>query len=395
MLGAPLDVALTLPDDWTDRVLGFRPTGDTAPLVDLVQQIVRERGESAIGLRRVQDVALWLLRSSDGGDSPDSPWLGTVADRLVEASGGRWPVEVAAGERIPGLADKHLLNLAEDLDAIDSELLVLDRLVRGGARPIAEARGLSGFDWRVERQATRLPVEVKQKASRGTAGHRLQWFWKGISLLPRGAFIHRYRWHWHVDETARSDDARRMVDALWGNLGAIEDRLPDALDRARRPRAWDFEHIVPGGALRLRRAYFSSAPSVAIELTTNRKILVDVTANPDPLHLVCTGFDGGWIKPELRPQEAEDLTALLRRLNVGRQARRRGQDGLYVIAWWVPADWEPALQRDWLDGVCDELCGEGGPDYLAIWPIGLFEANRAPWGLSAAARRDLSWIAGG
>ena len=58
-----------------------------------------------------------------------------------------------------------------------------------------------------------------------------------------------------------------------------------------------------------------------------------------------TRLDGGWIKPELRREEEEDLTDLLR-LNVKRQAQRRGENSLYVIAWWIPTDWEPALQRD-------------------------------------------------
>jgi hypothetical protein len=88
----------------------------------------------------------------------------------------------------------------------------------------------------------------------------------------------------------------------------------------------------------MRTAHFSSTPSVAIELAANHKILVDLRHNPDPRHLVCTGLDGGWIKPELRPEEAEDLTDLLRRLNMARQAQRRGENGLYVIAWQVPAD---------------------------------------------------------
>lgn len=184
-----------------------------------------------------------------------------------------------------------------------------------------------------------------------------------------------------------------MMDALWANLATLDNLLPSAIERARGPNSWVFEGVLPGGELRWRTAHFLSTPSVAIELVANRKVVVDVKPNPEPRYLICTGFDGGWIKPELRPDEADELAAVLRRLNMERQAQRRGEDGLYVIAWWVPPDWEPALQRDWLDRVCHDLCAVDGPHHLAIWPIGLFEANRVPWGLSAAARRDLAWLA--
>lgn len=113
MPGAPLDLARTLPEDWTDQVLEYRPAGPAAPLIELVQRIVRDQGELVVGLRRVQDVALWMMRSPEDGDSPALPWLGAVLDRLVEASGSRWRVDVAAKERAASVAGKHVFNLAD------------------------------------------------------------------------------------------------------------------------------------------------------------------------------------------------------------------------------------------------------------------------------------------
>jgi predicted nucleic-acid-binding protein len=74
-----------------------------------------------------------------------------------------------------------------------------DRLaVAGALRGLTEVEGVrvededeirrasGSYDWTVERQGTRIDVEVKQKAALGTAGHRIEWFRKGFSLLPRG-----------------------------------------------------------------------------------------------------------------------------------------------------------------------------------------------------------------
>jgi hypothetical protein len=74
------------------------------------------------------------------------------------------------------------------------------------------------------------------------------------------------------------------------------------------------------------------------------------------------------------------------------QAVRRGTDGLYVIVWWVPLSWEGALSQEWLDAACERAAREHAIRHLVIWPIGLFEAARLGWALSADAALDLPWL---
>jgi hypothetical protein len=183
-----------------------------------------------------------------------------------------------------------------------------------------------------------------------------------------------------------------MMDALWAATEELQQVLPRALERVDDARDWDLDERLADGQLRMRTGYFSALRSVAVELGTVDSVVVDVRRNADPRFLVCTGLAGGWVKPELGAAEFEDLRTVLQRLNIERQARRRRDEGLYAVVWWVPLEWEESLETGWLDGICDALCGDQGPRYVAIWPIGHFEARGAPWALSAAVRAELDWL---
>ena len=392
MHGAPLDLALTLPDTWIEDVLAFRPAGSEAPFIAALQDVVRVHRERAIGLSQVHDLALRVAGLHRG--------QGRLAllTRLTEAAGGLWPVTLPIEERRLADPAKHVFAIAEALEAIQAEWAVLDALVHRGARPLSpsEGRRVGGaYDWTVEHDGTRVDVEVKQKASIGTAGDRIEWFWKGFSLLPGGRFLRDYRWSWHVPENATSEQAREMMDSLWEAADDLRALLPDAIAQSRGPRSFELEEDLgsdlSGGRLSVRASHFVQTPSVAIELRSNRELLVDVQVNPEPQVLVCNGLSGGWLASELDSDAEVQVARVLGRLNLG-QAARRGTDGLYVIVWWVPHDWEEALRQEWLDATCERISKEQGIHHLAIWPIALFEARRLRWALSPDVARDFPWL---
>lgn len=392
MPSAPIDLAYTLPESWIGDVLSARFGDAEAPLLEWLQEIVREKGEMAIALEPVQDLALFV---SGRRERPPriTRALRPMLARLTSAARDGWPVETPLSERRQGIAAKHVFALAADFDSLCAEWYVLDNLLGKGARPVRCIRAGGGFDWIVERGTLSTNVEVKQKTSSGEAGHRLEWFWKGVSLLPRAKFVSQYRWRWDVPEGSRAGEIQEVMDALWRGLGEMPAALSLGLDRAGTV-ALDLEESFTGDALRLRPVSFGPDPSLALELRSAPAMRCFVSSNSTPGVLVCNGSSGGWIPETLGRGEAELLRRVVRGLSLERQAVRRADAGVYVVVWWVPSDWEPALESEWLDLVCEELADETGVPYIAIWPIGMFESARRPWSLSAAARRDFPWLRG-
>jgi hypothetical protein len=69
---------------------------------------------------------------------------------------------------------------------------------------------------------------------------------------------------------------------------------------------------------------------------------------------------------------------------VGQMASTWSSGGCHTIG--------EALRQEWLDGVCVRISQEQRIRHLAIWPIGLFEAARLGWALSADAALNLPWL---
>ncbi len=390
----PLDLAYTLPESWVQDLLTVTPKGSEAPLIAWVQEVVRSKGELSLALEPVQDLAL-ATTNRRKRPSRLSRALAPVLERLTAAADGGWPVELPLAERREGLPAKHVFDLAADFDSLWAEWYVLDYLIGRGARPARSPRIPGGFDWFIDREGQRTNVEVKQKLATSEVGYRLGWFWKGMSLLPRAAFVKQFQWSWDVPRGIRAASAKQMMDGLHESIDELPGALADGLEAAAAPRSWDFERILGQGQIRLRTASFPSNASLAIEATADRSLRCFVSRNPDARVLDSTGLDGAWMLERLGEAEKRVLQDVVRRLGIERQARQRGQAGLFVVAWWVPHEWESAIDSAWLDEVCEGLASECQVPHLAVWPLGLFESARLPWGLSAAAQRDYAWLRDG
>jgi hypothetical protein len=391
--GAPLDLAHKLGDDWLQALLAFQTASPEAPLVEYLQAVGRSHGDLAIGLRLVHDLALFVSGprlNRAGGFFPD---LRETLGRINAAAEAPWPAHAPVDERLSQIPSKHLFELAGELEAILAEWYVLDALARKGARPVSNPPGARVFDWNVAYDDRILPVEVKQKESIGSVGDRLEWYWKGVSVIPAGRFIANYKWWWHIDKTCRAAAGRRAMDALWAGRLELETYLPVAIERAGDPYQCPFEWTLSSAPLSLRCAHFTSTPSLAIEFPDSAGVLIDVRPNPHPNVLACKGSDADYMRAELDDSDRDDLLKVLERLDASRQATRRKSSGLYVYVWWVPFSWEEVLSQDWLNDVCNLLADRTGSPLVAIWPIALFEARKLSWGLSSTARRELPWLA--
>lgn len=392
MLGAPLDFAYTLPDDWRERVLAHEPTGADASLVRYLQEAVRSKGEISIALRWVQDLALWLTEPRRQDRKSFWPNISEALDRLSAAAGGAWPGNVPVSEKFSSVAKQHIFDISSDVYSMSLEWFVLDELVRRGARPVPAARSDRSYDWMVD-CGEPLGVEVKQKGVLGRTGHQIEWFWKGTSLLAKASFLSEYQWRWHVADDCRSDNARRMIDAMWAALPELRDALAVAVDPGR-PSWIPHDRELAAGRLRLRDAYFTQSRSVAIELLPPGGVLVDARTNDHPSMLVNRGSNAVYRHQRLDSAQADLLARRFASLNLAKQATRRKGQGLFVIAWWVPLAWEGVLTAEWLDAFCERVAHENGLRYLAIWPIALFESRDLPWSMTGRTAEDLPWLAG-
>ena len=54
------DRAHTLPTDWPERIRQFQPRGVIAPLIEALQAAVANRGEAAIAIEHIQELALTI-----------------------------------------------------------------------------------------------------------------------------------------------------------------------------------------------------------------------------------------------------------------------------------------------------------------------------------------------
>ena len=376
--GPPLGLAATLPSDWQKQVLSFQHDGPDTPVLRFLQDCVQQHGDEAVEVRAVQILAEWVTRLDRPDPIAPFPLLRTLLADIGQHA-GPWAVESVISECRCSI-DSHPIDLSQRLDGGWAEWCVLNYLLDRGWSAIKRPRQRGDFDWHVQKGAT-LGVEVKQKAATGSTRHALEWSLRGLSLLPAGSWIHKYRWCCRVPESARSKEVSCFADALRPHLEAIAAAIDDELGKGK---TWEDPRSIPGTGLLIRAKSWGS-PAVVLSHPSAPDVRVVVKPNKDPRVLWITGDTMGWVPPELGESEAAEIARVFCRLGAAKQNAARQVQGLFVFVWWVPAHWEHPYSRAWMRATCDQLAEQLGLQYAAVWPQGYFETARESWVLSSKA----------
>lgn len=374
-----LDIAVTLPRDWQEQVLAIQLDGPELPIIDFLQRFIRQRGWDSIAATSVQVLAEWVT----GLDRPDGktpfPCLrGLLTD--IEEYAGSWAIETVIKERQCAIKD-HPIDLSHKLHACNAEWRVLQYLMKRDWLAIKRPRQDGDFDWHVQKNES-LGVEVKQKAAIGTASHALEWWLKGLSLVPDAAWMHAYRWHCQLPESARLSQVRLFGEALQTNLKRISVALNGELDKAKD---WSDPTTIDDTGIFIGPEFWGNRPAVALTLPAAPDVRVVVERNDNPQVLEITGYTDGWVLPMLGDAEADEIRRVLGRLRAAEQNAARSMTGLFVFVWWVPFLWEKAYDRSWMRDTCDAVARQLTLEYAAIWPQLYFPAAKEPWVLSTKA----------
>jgi hypothetical protein len=386
------DYAHSLPPDWLDRVLRFQPNGVVTPLVETLQAVAKRRGEAAIALEHVQELALTVCGLS--GEYRLGAYT-ELFEVLTSAAGGSWPVTMPLDEQ--PLANKPVFDAAQRLIACDGEWCVLHAFIRSGWTPLQKKDRL-GHDWVVTRGSRELPVEVKTKQTEGSDLGRFQFALRGLAMTPAGTFLNNHSWQWYGGQDLTRSGLAAFYDLLQSNLSEIErllsSELPlyDQIDVAASTTA----------SLSMQRQDPEQYPEqIALDFSFIDKMATAEVRAKNQITLVGhpNRYPGIYISgsAEARFTREADQTMLedleryvLNRLGIVEQATKRSPETLVVLMWEVPFHWTPdisAIQTRWR-----EWCLKSSVRNGILSPIGPF-APRIMFATPSARElvpRDLS-----
>ncbi len=383
MSGPPLEPAISLPEDWHSQVLNFAASGPETAVLEFLKECVRHHGDSALSIRGVQMLAEWVTGASRVDQVP-LLYLHKLLKRIVRYA-GTWAVENALGE---ANVQSHPFDIAARLDSADAELRTLDYLIACGWKPIEKERRDGDFDWYCWKKRRwycwrkcELAVEVKHKAAAGSAGHALEWFVRGLSLLPTSNWMFRFGWHCWLPDDVRLPDVKRFAKRLREHWDAVAEMLPLEIDRLASGESV----TVPGSEFVLQEEFIGGRSSVAITLPSTPRVRIVVEENDNPEILWVTGETGAFVPDKLGEAEVTLVEKVLGKLGAQEQNVKRSNDGLYVFDWEVPWHWEQICDRATLRIVSDRIARKLSIREIAIWPQGAFNLANEPWVLSTAA----------
>lgn len=346
-----VDRAYSLPYDWPTHVLAFTPDNVVAPLVEALQDVIRRRGDAAIAIEDVQELA---LVSCGLTSEPFFAGYHELFSRLASAAGGNWPVTVALSEQ--PLKNKPVLDAAQRLVSCYGEWLALWSFIRAGWIP-QESLNRSGHDWLVARGERILPVEVKTKQAAGSDLGRLQFALRGLALTPGGAFLNTISWQWYDGDDLVRPATATFYELLCGNLSKIEQLLVsdlplyDQIEVARTDAA----------SLSLQRSepyefaldFLYLDPSASAEQRSRSQVTLVGRPNRHPGAFLSGSSDARFLRDldDTALQELEEF--VFGRLKIVEQAAKRSRETLVLVTWEVPFHWQLdsfALERRWRNG---------------------------------------------
>lgn len=379
MLGPPLDLAETLPDDWQEQICAIQADGPERDLIRLLQEYVQRHGRESIAMSAVQVLAKWATGLARPDNTTPFPWWRVLLGN-IERRAGYWAVETVIEECRSSMS-AHAIDFSQKLEACEAEWRVLRYLLERDWSAVEHRREAGDFDWYVENERT-LGIEVKQKAAIGSARHALEWWLKGLALLPGCSWMHAYRWQCRFPEAARLQEAHRFGKSLQENLEVVSEAL-----RAESAHGefWADSKPIADTGLFIGPEFWGNQPAVALTHSSVPGMSIVVEQHDIPGVFWIKGNEGGWVPPMLGEQEAREIRRVLGRLRAAEQAEARARTGLFVFVWWVPTGWELAYDRAWIRESCDGMAEQLGLEYSAIWPQGYFETAREPWVLSTTA----------
>lgn len=214
----PLDIAHTLSPSWVDQLKTFIPDGVEKPYHERLKAIVTIHGEQSIVIEDVQRLALWYFEGRDTEEKAvvgPFPELSEMLTRVVAAVGEEmWLVTLPLDEssRMP---HKDVFDLSVDLSTIRSEWQTIDHFIEAGWVPVKSNRENGQPDWIIHKNEQGIEIEVKNKEAIGSARHRLQWAWRGLSLLPEMRPLHDFSWRLDAPDQIRNEDAKIICGILF------------------------------------------------------------------------------------------------------------------------------------------------------------------------------------
>ena len=309
----------TLPPDWVERVAAFRPSSSIAPIVDTVQGIVQARGEQAIAIQQVQEVALHVCGMSDRPPLRDYDFY---LSRIVRPD-TRWVVDRPLNEID---APKHdVLVTANKLTACDGEWYALDILMTAEWTPVDELRGAGKADWILRKQNRRkIAVEVKTKRALGSMLGALTLALRGVLMLPSCAFLNGWEWRWTSADKLREQSAAKFFQLLWDALPMLRMGIP----------SWKTQLAANGRARLELRPH--GPHSFGLHFLEGDVQMLSIRAKraPNDTHL----YIGSPARISGDPED--ELVAFgksLDRLRIRRQAAtRKEEDLLFFVVWEIP-----------------------------------------------------------
>jgi hypothetical protein len=357
-----------LPSDWVQQVLGFHAQGALTPLVEALQALVRKRGEAAIALEHVQELALTVC-----GVSPEKRLdaYERLFQILTSAVGATWPVTMPLEEQ--PLATKPLFDAAQGLIACDGEWLVLEALIRSQWIPHQKPDRV-GHDWLVVRDSRELPVEVKTKQTEGSDLGRFQFALRGLALTPAGSYLNNFSWQWYGGQNLTRKGLSAFYELLQANLVEVGRVLATQLPLYDRVQVASS----PFATLSIQRYERSAAaldfvfidPNASAELREKNQ----VTVIAEPNYYPGVYRSGSAEARFLRDTDATMLDELERyvfsRLKIAEQASKRTSDTVVVLMWEMPFYWQldlPAVEQRWRT-----WCSNQALANAILFPIGPF-----------------------
>jgi hypothetical protein len=376
-----LDYRQTLPADWCDRVLAWKPESSLlAPYVEYLQEVVREHGAASIMIEPLQEIALSVC-----GLARDPLFAGHLEIfGRIEALGGLDPLEAPFKER---RVQKQLYEIVEDIESAEAEWLGLDALAlrKWTIDPFARTKGSP--DWQVSRDGRSVEVDVKNKASRSAARMRLTWALRGVALCPEHQFMNEFQWQWDVPESCRSKPASWFMRCLWEALPKLEEFLcrrgdDDAATVLSARDGWSFV------ATRVDNHTYLSFDERPDALNSIHILSLACEPTADA-RLFRSGSSSAGFVEEFGADSRRTLSTVFGRLGIGKQAEARATPTLFLVIWNVPFTWEPRLHYDQLQAALDALTVEKSWPAVILWPLGRFEIAKANWIYNEGARRLL------
>ena len=334
-------------------------------------------------------LALWAAGLT--GREVDTPFPGLRSFLTdIEKYAGSWAIETVIKE-YQGSLNAHPIDFSRALDACKAEWDVLNYLLRRDWLALNCPRQNGDFDWQFQKNnKEELGVEVKQKAALGSASHALEWWLKGLSLLPEASWMHSYCWRFQLSVTSRLPDVCFFGEAFQAHLGQVFAAIDDQLTRTEvcgSPRA-----IGDTGIL-IEPEFLEKGPSIVLSCGQDSPVRIVVEPNDYPEFIRITGDTTGYMLPKLGENEVDEIKTVLSRLRAAQQNENRSMKGLFVFVWWVPPLWEGAYDQAWMLDTCNAIAQELDLDYAAIWPRGYFETANVPWVLNNKAARELPGLA--